>query len=144
MADFEVVVLTIPQCFVYQVPPLASGAGYKAKDWDLASPIWQGRLEVRTIKGQCIVRFKNADGTEFAVCPVSSKQSVQKVLDSSRYFAVRISDGQGRTVVIGVGFAERSAAFDFSASLQDQEKKVTQEKEIAAARTRRRSAERRV
>lgn len=137
MADYEVTLLTIAQCFVYRVPPLASGSGYKAKDWDLQSPIWQGRLMVKSNKGVCVVRLLNNDGWEFAVCPVNSPNAVEKVLDSSRYFALRISDGTGKTAVIGLGFAERNAAFDFQAALQDQQKKQNQEKEIAAARTRR-------
>lgn len=135
--DYEVTLLQVPQCFVYRIPPASSAAGYKAKDWDLSNPIWQGRLVVTTLKGMCIVRLVNADGTEFAICPVNNSKAVEKVLDSSRYFAIRISDGSGKTAVIGLGFAERNTAFDFSASLQDQQKKVQQEKEIAAARSRR-------
>ena len=45
-----------------------------------------------------------------------AKPSVEAVLDSSRYFVVRVEDS-GKRAYIGMGFLERSDSFDFSTSI---------------------------
>ena len=54
---------------------------------------------------------------------------METVLDSSRYFVLRIKDGRGKHGFVGLGFAERNKAFDFNVVLSDHEKHVRREQE---------------
>ncbi|CAI5783077.1 ear-binding coat-associated 2 isoform X1 [Podarcis lilfordi] len=72
-------------------------------------------------------------GELFAQAPVDQFPSitVEGVTDSSRYFVIRIEDGNGRRAFIGVGFVDRGDAFDFNVALQDHFKWVKQQSELA-------------
>jgi len=49
---------------------------------------------------------------------------VSAAVDSSRYFVLRISDGK-KSAVLGIGFNDRTQAFDFKVAVQDQAKSAT-------------------
>lgn len=67
----------------------------------------------------------------FAQCPVGPG-AVQPVIDSSRYFVVRIVDEvQGRKAFLGMGFNERAEAFNFNVALQDFERRLQESKKRA-------------
>ncbi|NWY48932.1 NECP2 protein, partial [Sylvia atricapilla] len=72
-------------------------------------------------------------GELFAQAPVEQFPgiAVEGVTDSSRYFVIRIEDGNGRRAFIGVGFVDRGDAFDFNVALQDHFKWVRQQSELA-------------
>lgn len=44
---------------------------------------------------------------------------VVAAVDSSRYFALRLDDGHGRHAIVGIGFPNRSDAFDFVCAIAD-------------------------
>ncbi|TVY55217.1 Adaptin ear-binding coat-associated protein 1 [Lachnellula cervina] len=60
-----------------------------------------------------------SNGQLFAASPYTAAGVVEQVLDSSRFFAVRVEGEGGRKAMLGVGFEERSEAFDFSVALQE-------------------------
>nr|XP_006137184.1 adaptin ear-binding coat-associated protein 1-like [Pelodiscus sinensis] len=70
----------------------------RASDWKLDQPDWTGRLRV-TSKGK-IAYIKLEDkvsGELFAQAPIDQFPgiAVETVTDSSRYFVIRIQDGNG-------------------------------------------------
>ncbi|KAM6313100.1 adaptin ear-binding coat-associated protein 2 [Podargus strigoides] len=132
--DYEAVLCVKPSVHVYRVPPRASNRGYRAAEWQLDQPAWSGRLRI-TAKGKmAFVKLEDkTSGELFAQAPVEQFPgiAVESVTDSSRYFVIRIEDGNGRRAFIGVGFVDRGDAFDFNVALQDHFKWVRQQSELA-------------
>lgn len=86
----------------------------------MEEPLWRGRLRIIAQGKKCFIRLEDGrTGELFAVCPYEeNKGCVESVTDSSRYFVLRIED-QERHAFIGLGFLDRSQAFDFNVALQD-------------------------
>ncbi|ODA81155.1 hypothetical protein RJ55_04119 [Drechmeria coniospora] len=59
-----------------------------------------------------------SSGQLFAAAPYTDPSAVEPVVDSSRFFAVTVRDHQDRRAVLGIGFEERSDAFDLAVALQ--------------------------
>jgi len=119
--EIEQTHLMIPKVFVFQVPKLVSSDGYKASDWPKAA-VWNGQLRVVS-KGKTLsvlLEHTDKDGL-FAACPVTNDKTVEPTIDSSRYFVLRISDGKGKHALLGLGFNDRTQAFDFKVAIQDYE-----------------------
>lgn len=71
-------------------------------------------------KYQCYLRLADSKGELFANAPYTTQGTeVQPVTDSSRYYAIRVSDGTGRHATLGLGLLDRNDAFDFSMALQN-------------------------
>jgi hypothetical protein len=130
MEDYEQTLCTIKEVHVFKIPPLQSSEGYKAEGWT-QNHLWSGRCRVVAIGDRCEVRLEDSQtGKNFATCNVNGKGAVEPVTDSSRYFVLRIEDLKtGRHAFIGIGFAERSDAFDFNVALQDHEKHINRMKQ---------------
>ena len=75
--------------------------------------------------GNLIINFLNSDGTNFAVCPVPHKweEAIQKCVDSSRGFAIRLQHPNGKFAWVGLAFRDRNDAFDFNVCFSDYEQK---------------------
>ncbi len=129
--------LSLPEVFVYKVPPLRTASGHRAEDWGLASPLFTGLLRVfqsdTTLR---IVLYAYRDSSTlmtsdenlvfFGECPIQVKPNevvtscVDSVIDSSRYFVLRLKDPSSeRTTNIGIGFREREVAFDLKNTINE-------------------------
>lgn len=125
MSDIESIVYVNPEVYIYQIPPLKDIAGYKSSEWNVDTPLWKGRLTVVEVENEqretwCEVRLDDAStGEHFATAPYNSQgKGVVAVLDSTRFFAIRVVNGS-QTAVLGLGFADRNQAFEFNVALQD-------------------------
>ncbi|XP_074654397.1 adaptin ear-binding coat-associated protein 1-like isoform X2 [Tubulanus polymorphus] len=136
--DYESVVCVKNEVFVYRIPPRTTNRGYRASDWSLDQPDWTGRMRV-VVKGKDLsIKLEDkASGELFANAPIEEYPSTacESVLDSSRYFVIRIKDVSGRSAFIGVGFEDRSDAFDLNVSLQDHFKWLKKEKDLETQST---------
>ncbi|OVA13655.1 Adaptin ear-binding coat-associated protein 1 NECAP-1 [Macleaya cordata] len=128
---FEHTLLVVREVSVYKIPPRSTSGGYKCGEWLQSDKIWSGRLRVVSCKERCEIRLEDPNSGElFAACfvlPGQRENSVETVLDSSRYFVLKLEDGSGKHAFIGLGFTERNEAFDFNVALSDHEKYVKRE-----------------
>ncbi|XP_059660334.1 uncharacterized protein At1g03900-like [Cornus florida] len=131
--SFEHTLLVVREVTVYKIPPRSTSGGYKCAEWLQSDKIWSGRLRVVSCSDRCEIRLEDPNsGDLFAACfvnPGQRESSVESVLDSSRYFVLKIEDGTGKHAFVGLGFAERNEAFDFNVALSDHEKYVKRESE---------------
>ncbi|CAK9323553.1 unnamed protein product [Citrullus colocynthis] len=130
---FEHTLLVVREVSVYKIPPRTTSGGCKCGEWLQSDKIWSGRLRVVSCKDRCEIRLEDPNSGElFAACfvnPGQRENSVETVLDSSRYFVLKIEDGRGKHAFVGLGFAERNEAFDFNVALSDHEKYVRRDLE---------------
>ncbi|CAG8954766.1 hypothetical protein HYFRA_00004691 [Hymenoscyphus fraxineus] len=121
-----------PSVHIYNIPPLTSTKGYVAASWtenNNARLIFTARLRVletalplpnnaESVKADILLEDPS-NGQLFAAAPYTTPDVVEQVLDSSRFFAIRVQGEGGRKAVLGIGYEERSEAFDFSVALQE-------------------------
>ncbi|CAD6448714.1 9c6165d7-8629-4b62-973b-8483d24ce275 [Sclerotinia trifoliorum] len=117
---------------IYNIPPLTSNKGYVASTWTADNnkrQIFTARIRILEtaipdkngedkVKADILLEDPS-NGQLFAAAPYTVTEVVEQVLDSSRFFAVRVQGEGGRKAVLGIGFEERSEAFDFSVALQE-------------------------
>ncbi|XP_071839871.1 adaptin ear-binding coat-associated protein 2-like [Apostichopus japonicus] len=134
-SDYERILLVKPEVHVFRIPPRTTNRGYRAADWKLDSPDWISRMKVMAIGKKCFICIEDKNSGElFAKAPIPSYpgEAVESVLDSSRYFVIRIEDESGKKAFIGIGFQDRADSFDFNVALQDHFKHLKQEQQFEA------------
>lgn len=130
-----------PKVHVFQIPPLTTTKGHTAAQWTQNPPIFTARLRVFETTYQASSNLRSAStkpqqepirvsilledpssGELFAAAPYTHPSTVEQCIDSSRFFAVRVVGEGGMKAMLGIGFEERSEAFDFGIALQDASK----------------------
>jgi len=114
---------------------------HSADEWNLRKPLQQCSLRVERRGDVLLVVFTyQKEGTKgsrlFALCKIDlvhanfpMEHYCQPVGDSSRYFAVRVTDEMGgREAVVGLGFRERDEAADFVQCLTNYSNAIAREK----------------
>ncbi|CAN6572982.1 hypothetical protein ACFX13_047786 [Malus domestica] len=130
----ELVLFQVPECYVYLIPPRKSAASYRADEWDVNKWVWDGILKVISKGEECIIRLEDKKTNELyarAFLRNGEPHPVEPVIDSSRYFVLRVEeniDGRLRHAFIGIGFRERTEAYDFQAALHDHMKYLDKKK----------------
>ncbi|KAH9259432.1 hypothetical protein BASA81_002475 [Batrachochytrium salamandrivorans] len=124
-------VVSFHEVFTYRVPPLTSNAaGYRAEQWNLEAPFSTGPMAVFS-KGEVILIKISSPGRgliaqvtiQLDLDRLSSPEAkldywVEQTKDSSRYFVLRMVDQKTKKkALLGVGFRERAAAFEFQEAL---------------------------
>jgi adaptin ear-binding coat-associated protein 1/2 len=116
----------INDAHVFKLPPRQTAGGWRGADWD--QEVWQGMVKVVERGDLTVVLLVDRNtGAIFAVCPVKDG-AVDRCVDSSRYFVVRVENANGRHMFIGMAFNERNDAFDFNTALEDSRKEKLLEK----------------
>jgi len=136
MDDYERIHLVKAEVFVYNIPPRPSNRGYRASDWKLDAPDFTGRLKVVSRGTKLFIKIEDkVSGELFAQCPIEEYPGVaiEAVLDSSRYFVVRIQNDAGQSANVGIGFADRGDSFDLNVALQDYFKGLKNEQDSTQA-----------
>lgn len=131
------VLLIAPSVHVYQIPPLTSNKGYVAASWtadnnkrqiftaclrilETSIPVTASATQPESENVKVDILLEDpSNGQLFAAAPYTAPNVVEQVLDSSRFFAIRVMGEGGRKATLGIGFEERSEAFDFSVGLQE-------------------------
>eukprot|EP00980_Cylindrotheca_fusiformis_P007100 scaffold1489_cov194-Cylindrotheca_fusiformis.AAC.10 len=119
----------IQDAHVFKLPPRPTAGGWRGAEW--TDEVWQGTVRVVERDDVTLVLLVDrAGGGIFAVCPIQDG-AVDRCVDSSRYFVLRIENANGRHMFIGMAFNERNDAFDFNTSLEDAKRERAKAKEPA-------------
>ncbi|QDZ21484.1 DUF1681 domain-containing protein [Chloropicon primus] len=135
----SVCLFTCRECYVYQIPPTSSASGHRANDWNVDKWLKEVSLKVKSEGEKCVISLYDMETEElFAECPLPAKPenfltSVEPVVDSSRYFVLKIVDPQSkRHAFIGLGFRERTQSSDFNAAIDEHRQYLRRKKEADA------------
>lgn len=113
-----------------------------AEDWDVNKWIAEVQCKLVTRSDDtAVLRLVTDDEKEelFAACPLPTSGpvavAVEPVIDSSRYFVLRVEDeASKRHAFLGIGFRSRDAASDLKMALADHERQLQRSAEAERRR----------
>lgn len=113
---------------------MKSSGGHRAEDWNLSEPLKTCNLLVERRGDALVLEFQH-DGGVFAQALLDVTkgakvaQFLEHVVDSSRYYVVKIQGGGGREALIGFGFRDREKATDLREALDHYQRSIQRESE---------------
>jgi len=130
--DVATVLTAIGKAFIFQIPPKPSAQGHSAEQWPKQA-LWAGRLKVLQTNTQCVLQLEHTDKDGiYLKVPVNTHESgdlnapqtIEPVIDSSRYFALTIlkPNTVNQYFELGLGFENRDDSSDFKSALQEYER----------------------
>ncbi len=132
-SEVEYTLTQLSQVHVFKIPARKSAEGYRAADWP-KDPSWSGKLRI-TAKGRfATIILYDDKNPAFCVCKVVDNTCVEKVLDSGRYFVLKITklaNGVERHAFVGIAFNERNDSFDFNVALSEFQAQLEREDQAA-------------
>lgn len=123
--DIERQLCCISNVNVFRIPPLNQSEGYRCTNWE-GHQIWNGRLRV-LVKGKnarIVLEDPNTNQI-FAECPLNDQNAVETVIDSCRYFVIRVVSGK-RHAFVGIGMRERNESFDFKIACEEAKRQINE------------------
>ena len=126
--EVEYVLGAFSNGLVYQVHKgtVSPSGDYLADSWLPAHFLAEVRGEILAQESCTRIVMRNAENGElFAECAVDDDSSMVDTVDSSRYVVMKIRDEKsGRTALLGMGFKERTAAYDFKTTIRDNQRRI--------------------
>lgn len=123
----------VQDAHIFKLPPRPTAGGWRGAEWN--KEVWQGTLKVVERGDLTVILLLDKNtGAIFAVCPVKDG-AVDRCVDSSRYFVLRVENANGGHMFVGMAFNERNDAFDFNTALEDARREKEAEANTAAAAT---------
>ena len=120
--QYEYTLLQKQNIKMFKIPPASNPSGHLLGSWK--ENVWTGNIRIIGVGENCIAKFMNFDGTEYAKALIADnfRDSVQKTVDSSRGYAIKLTSDDGRNMWVGLGFHDRNDGFDFYAAFEDFQK----------------------
>jgi len=137
--DSQVTIYYHDRVYVYSLQGIQpSQHGWRASDFSEGRPhIWAGMLRITSSTSSddsfIVLEHDSRDGKTgvFASC-LATPENVEQVIDSSRFYVLRITNGNNHAF-IGMGFQDKQPAFDFKSELASVGSKARARDELMSA-----------